>query len=400
MQKDFASLKDYCNHVQPIQPLEYVSRQKKLAETLKREGARAFIMEPGATMSYYTNIDWSLSERPFLVILRIDDDLPTGLNMTIVTPAFEATRARENLDQAKLPPQIEPSIVEWREEDSPYDAVGTVLNETIHKVFMETDVRLFIFDGVSKVLGNDAVEVSSKAIRTLRMVKSKAELDILRCVNHATELAIRKVRHHVRVGMTENDIADLMESALHTAGLTNTWVLALIDENAAFPHGEPGKTKRVTKDSTVLIDTGGELLGYQSDTTRTFFLGPEGFNKTIEDAWYTVRRAQEKVLNQAAAGMPCAEVDLTARHVIDEAGYGQYFTHRLGHGIGMEMHEEPYMNQGNTDQILEPGFTFSVEPGIYVAREFGIRLEDIVVVNQEGKLELLTSGLAQNPWSL
>jgi Xaa-Pro aminopeptidase len=129
-------------------------------------------------------------------------------------------------------------------------------------------------------------------------------------------------------------------------------------------------------------------------------MGKRGHNQTIEDAWYLVRRAQENVLNRVGSGTSCAQVDLTARQIIDKAGYGDYFGHRLGHGIGLQMHEKPYMNQGNVDQYLVPGMTFSVEPGIYVTNEFGIRLEDIVVVSEDGKLELLTKGLAQNPWTL
>ncbi|KAF7721702.1 hypothetical protein EC973_004291 [Apophysomyces ossiformis] len=388
----------YCNSILPIQPAEYVERQKRLAKTLEAENAEALVVEPGPTMVYYTNIQWSLSERPFLVILRSDSSAASGIRTTVVTPAFEATRARETLKDARLPSEIEPTLIEWLEHQSPYDQVWTVLQDSRKTIFIEPNVRLFVATGISQVLSN--VDMASRAIQTLRMIKSPAEIAILRCVNHATEEAIRLVRPKVVPGMTEADIAKLMEDALHTAGLTNTWVLALVDENAAFPHGEPGKVKKVTNTSLVLIDTGGEFLGYQSDTTRTFLLGPRGYNKSIEDAWYTVRRAQENVLNRVTANQTCAEVDLTARGVIDKAGYSDYFTHRLGHGIGEEMHEDPYMNKGNTGLRLQPGMTFTVEPGVYIPNQFGIRLEDVVVVNQQGKLELLTSGLAQNPWKL
>ncbi|KAI9496791.1 peptidase M24, structural domain-containing protein [Zychaea mexicana] len=402
---DFSSLRGYCAHTQAIQPNEYIKRQKKLAATLPESSA--YVMEGGPTMLYYTNIAWGLSERPFLVVLVADASQPGGIKTTVVTPMFEATRAVEAVKDANLPDEIQPDIVEWIEHGSPYTVTADQVLANISTVFVEPTTRLFIFDGLSQVLENGVngqgkgVQVASRALQTLRMVKSPAELNILRCVNHATEEAIRQVRPHVNVGMTESDIATLMTRALTTAGLTNTWVLALVDENAAFPHGEPGTTKKVGKDSTVLIDTGGELLGYQSDTTRTFFLGNrEDHNQTIVDAWYLVKRAQKNVLDLGHAGSSCAEIDLSARRIITTAGYGRYFTHRLGHGLGMEMHEEPYMNQGNTDQALEVGMTFSVEPGIYVPREFGIRLEDIVVVNEEGQLEVLTSGLADNPWTL
>ncbi|CEP13668.1 hypothetical protein [Parasitella parasitica] len=396
---DLTPLDGFCAHINSIQPDEYIGRHKKLAQVLEFENADALIMEGGASMIYYTNIEWELTERAFLVVLQLDNDEPTGIRTTIISPAFEATRALDSLKKANLPKEISPNIVEWLEFESPYDALKKVFGSNSNRIIVEEDARLFIYQGIANGLQESDVYMAPESIRMLRMVKSEAELEIMRCANTVTELAIRTVRPHIKVGMTEFDIQNTMEKALHRAGLTNTWVLALVDENAALPHGSSSE-KKVTKHSTVLIDTGGELLGYQSDTTRTFFMGKRGHNETIEDAWYLVRRAQENVLNQTGAGSTCAQVDLTARHIIDKGGYGKYFTHRLGHGIGLRMHDEPYMHQGNTEQLLQPGMTFSVEPGIYVTNEFGIRLEDIVVVREDGKLELLTRGLAQNPWTL
>jgi Xaa-Pro aminopeptidase len=358
LDRDLKPLLGYCNHIEPIPPTEYTKRHEKLAATLKDENADALVMEGGATMLYYANIEWSLTERAFLVVLKRDDSEPTGISTTIVTPAFEATRAQKALGEANLPADIKPTMVEWLEYKSPFEAVQKVLTNTSH-VIVEQNARLFVYDGIAK-LGQQKVTMAPRSIRMLRMIKSQAELKIMKCVNTLTELTIRAVRPHVKVGMSEQQIGDMMENSLQKVGLIKTWVLALVDENAALPHGEAG-TKKTTKHSTVLIDTGGELLGYQSDTTRTFFMGKRGYNETIEDAWYLVRRAQENVLNQTGHGMNCAQVDLTARHVIEKGGYGRYFTHRLGHGIGEEMHEEPYMNQGNTEQVLAPGMTFSVE---------------------------------------
>ncbi|KAI7869016.1 peptidase M24 [Spinellus fusiger] len=404
LSRDFSSLQGYCKDTLSIQPEEYIERQKKLSKLLLESNTSALIVEPGPSMMYYANIAWSLTERPFLVVLRPDSSLPTGINMTVVTPMFEATRAEEALKRARLPKAIQPTLVQWIEDHSPYDAVLLALGGSVDSpVFVDKDIRMFVYDGIRQAVSkhhHQDVQMAPRLIRSLRMVKSPAEIDILRCANHATLASLKLVRSYVVPGMTEGDVAKMMTDALAVAGLDETWVVALVDENAAFPHGDPGNEKKVTKDSTVLIDTGGRLLGYQADITRTFFLSERGHNQTIEDAWYSVRRAQDNVLNQSRAGDSCAEVDLYARHTIEQAGFGPYFTHRLGHGIGEEMHEEPYMNQGNHVQLLEPGMTFSVEPGIYITGEFGIRLEDIVVVNQQGKLEVLTGGLAQNPWSL
>ncbi|ORZ19402.1 peptidase M24, structural domain-containing protein [Absidia repens] len=408
---------------------QYVQRQNRLAKTLHEEGTFAYIMEPSAAMVYYTNMTWSRTERAFLVVFTLNNnnkgEQPPSLDMTIVTPLFEETRAKEQWAKANLPASVDPTMVSWVEHGSPFATVLEVLlgrgydQDTSGVIQIEPTTRYFIAEGIRSELEDDggAVAVASGAVQRLRMAKTKEEIDIMRCANQLTERAIRVVKSHVAIGMTEADIEVKMTEALGVAGLIKTWVVALVDDNAAFPHGQPGKINRVGTNSLVLIDTGGELYDYQSDTTRTFFMGQNenddnkvahmmatggggGGNKTIQEAWYTVRQAQEAVLTQMKQGHSCAEVDLTARAVIEQAGWGDYFTHRLGHGIGLEMHEDPYMNQGNTQCILQPGFTFSVEPGIYVPTEFGIRLEDIVVVNQDGHLELLTKGLAGDPWTL
>lgn len=397
---DFSSLEGYCKDISSIPPTEYTERHQRLAQALREENADAFIMEGGASMIYYSNIEWSLTERAFIVIHRLNESAPTGIHTTIITPAFEATRALKSLKEANLPITIKPDVVEWQEADSPFDSVKKVLDiEKAKRIIVEQESRLFIFEGVSNVMTEAKVVMSPRSVQMLRMVKSSAELSILRCANTVTELAIRTVRPYIKVGMTEFDIQAIMTKALETAGLTKTWVIALLDENAALPHGG-SSDKKVNKHSTILIDTGGEFLGYQADVTRTFFMGKRGHNHTIEDAWYLIRRAQENVLNVVDNGMTCAQVDLTARGVIEQGHFGKYFTHRLGHGLGLQMHENPYMNQGNTEQYLAPGMVFSVEPGIYITNEFGIRLEDPVYVKEDGKLELLTNGLAQNPWSL
>lgn len=259
---DLSPLEGYCSHIPPIQPDEYTERHKRLAETLKKENADALIMEGGATMIYYANINWGLTERAFMVILQVDDDEPTGIHTTIVTPAFEATRALEELKKARLPKEIQPEIREWLEHKSPFDTVKSVFEgKSAKRLIVEQDARLFIYQGISDSLQDTAkVVMAPESIQMLRMVKSSSELDIMRCANTVTELAIRTVRPHITVGMTEFDIQNVMTDALHKAGLSNTWVLALVDENAALPHGSSSE-KKVTEHSTVLIDTGGELLG-------------------------------------------------------------------------------------------------------------------------------------------
>ncbi|KAG1447663.1 hypothetical protein G6F56_009186 [Rhizopus delemar] len=353
--QDFSHLASHCESIQSIPSSEYAARHRRLYETLIDLDHQGFLMEGGATMRYYTNIDWELTERPFLILLLRNDTLETGIQMVLFSPTFESTKAAKKLEEAKLPASIHHQILTWDEHQSPFDLVQSAVKDS--KILVESNTRLFIFEGLERLL---KIKMAPVSIRQLRMIKSEAELAILRCANEVTQMAIEAVRPFIKVGMNEREIQGVMTKALVAAGLTQTWVLALVDQDAALPHGDSGE-RQVQKKSVVLIDTGGELHGYQSDTTRTFFMAPKGFNQTIENVWYLVKEAQESVLNQISVGNTAAQVDLTARDVIEKAGYGPYFTHRLGHGIGLEMHEEPYMNKGNTELVLKPGMTFSVE---------------------------------------
>ncbi|CAO3667989.1 unnamed protein product [Umbelopsis ramanniana] len=395
---EFPSLLGFCDQVAEIPAIQYLERQQELARTLTANNASALIAESGATMKYYTNVDWALSERPFVMVLKPDTSAATGVSLTFVVPAFEALRAHENIEKAALPKSLNINVVEWEESASPYEKIGSVLSPK-GEIQMDISIRLFLAEGISKLTPGRTV-MASPAVQVLRMIKSHEEVEIMRCANHATVAAIKEVKQYIGKGISENEIASMTHKALQTAGLTETWVLALINERAALPHGEAGDHK-LGDEGVVLIDAGGRLKGYESDITRTFFVSenPKEFNATIYEAWHTVKAAQSAVIEKATLNLPCAEVDTIARQIIDNAKYGDYFKHRLGHGIGLEGHEQPYMVQSNTEQTLKPGMTFSVEPGIYVPHQFGIRLEDIVVMTKNG-IELLSGGLANSPWEL
>src|SRR5690606_21520642 len=189
-----------------------------------------------------------------------------------------------------------------------------------------------------------------------------------------------------RAGMSEAVLADVLRAAQRAAGLDNVWVLALFGPNAAYPHGTPeGRT--LAEGDLILVDTGGFLHGYASDITRTWaFPSVEAIDEPRRKAWAVVHQAQTAALEQIRPGVRCAEVDAAAREVVAKAGFDPdygVFTHRLGHGIGMEVHEAPYLVR-DAEHRLEVGNTMSNEPGIYVPGGFGIRLEDIVAVGEDG----------------
>jgi len=395
---EFPSLQGFCDHVAKVPAGQYLERQQELARTLKANNATALIAEGGATMKYYTNVEWSLSERPFVMVLQPDSSAKTGVSLTFVVPAFEALRARENIQKASLPKVLQVAVVEWEESASPYEKIASVLSKE-GNIQLDIAIRLFVADGIGNLVPG-RTSLASPQVQILRMIKSHEEVEIMRCANQATVAAIKEVKKHVGKGITENQIASMTHKALQTAGLTETWVLSLINERAALPHGEAGEHS-LGDEGVVLIDAGGRLQGYESDITRTFFVSenPKQFNGTITEAWYTVKEAQSAVVKKATVDLPCAEVDTIARQIIEKANYGSYFKHRLGHGIGLEGHEQPYLVQSNTAQSLKPGMTFSVEPGIYIPHQFGIRLEDIAVMTKNG-IELLSGGLANSPWDL
>ncbi|KAI8061052.1 peptidase M24, structural domain-containing protein [Gongronella butleri] len=409
--RDMKAIEQYSeacvDNISLIAPADFKQRQEALAATLEADDdAFAYVMEPSAAMLYFANLQWSRTERPFMVVFASDKNAAAGVSMTIVTPMFEETRAQEALARAALPKELDVRMVSWLEDASPYEKVvkvlGDVQNSKKTKVYVEATTRVFIAEALRAVGGDLTFEVASPAVQQLRMSKTRREIDLMKCANRVTHLAVQKVHQYIHPGMSESAVASKMEEALVHGGLRDTWVVALVDDNAAFPHGQPGKENTVRAGSLVLIDTGGDFYGYQSDMTRTFFIGgQEGdgvkVNQTRIDAWHTVQKAQKAVLANMKRGDSCAQVDLTARDVIDAAGLGSYFTHRLGHGIGLEMHEDPYMNRGNRNCHLQVGFTFSVEPGVYLPHEYGIRLEDIAYVTEDGSLEMMTE-LAQDPW--
>jgi Xaa-Pro dipeptidase len=275
-------------------------------------------------------------------------------------------------------------VVTWREHDSPYarlaDAFAGLARATIA---LDPTMRQFVAHGLARAMPDARWIADDEVVGHCRLRKQPPELARLRRANEVTKAAIRAVASKVEVGTSSEAIATWMEQALVAAGLRDPWVLALVGPAASFPHGtaEPG----VVRDGdAVLVDTGASLHGYRSDITRTFVVGKP--SAALRRAWDTVAAAQRAALAAIRPGVTTGSVDAAARAVMAEAGYGaddRYFTHRLGHGIGLEVHEPPYLVGGGT-LVLEPGMTMSDEPGIYVPGELGVRIEDIVAVTPEG----------------
>ncbi|PYI04735.1 Creatinase/aminopeptidase [Aspergillus sclerotiicarbonarius CBS 121057] len=398
----------------PISVEEFEERRNRLARALVADGADAFVVEPGYTFKYYANVSqpewevWEPEERPFLMVVqphRHSSGQVTA-KTTFLSPSFEAERARLlNM------PFLEPiEIIPWEEHWSPYDTlknsmIFSALDRT-PRLMVDEEMRDFIQRGLGQA-GFDIVGLMGEVER-VRQIKSDAEVGILRAVNTGTVEAVRQMRKCLYPGLTGNEIATALDNTLRSAGLEPFFDIVLFDENAANPHGGTNGSKVLEPETFVLIDVGAHLLGYSSDICRTFFPPfldqpagdvpvPAHLKEKLE-VWDIVFEAQTRSIDQFQVNSSAASVDIAARQVITDAGYGDAFTHRVGHGIGIKAHESPYLNKGNHKTPLRAGMTFTSEPGVYLVGQFGVRHEDIFLVREGAEAELLTGRRANGPW--
>ncbi|HET6204399.1 MAG TPA: Xaa-Pro peptidase family protein [Planctomycetota bacterium] len=354
-------------------PSDFAERRERARRAMRETGLAALAIEPGPTMKYFSGVEWGRSERSFLLLL-----FETG-DPVWVCPAFEERTARE-----RIPANQDLRI--WQEDESPFGIAADAARAR-GPVGIEPTVRTFVAAGLRESLSPTQVSLGAEAVRRCRMVKSEKELALLRRASEITKRCIAAVAPLATEGATEAEISTAMGEAHRAAGMTSPWALVLFGPNASFPHGT-SQARRLQQGDVVLIDTGGSLQGYQSDVSRTWALGRP--SDRVLRAYDAVFRAQAAARAGVRPGRPCGDIDAMARAVIDASGFGTgyaAFTHRLGHGIGMEGHEEPYLVRGNATPIAA-GMAFSDEPGIYVPGEFGIRIEDILAATGEGS-ELL-----------
>ena len=380
----FAGLKPLGSRVHPIQVNEFHERlmhaQKLMSELAPKYDA--LFLAPGTSLYYFTGIRWGASERLLgLVVPRSGDPI-------VVVPGFEEGRLREKLHFAA-------DVRVWQEDQSPTKiAVAALAERGIRtgRMGVEETAAFTFFDHL-RAAGPGFECVSADAVTIgCRGKKSAHELELMRLACEATCDVFRAVHASVKKGMSQEDIGKLVEGGFSKMGLRGG-ALVLLGASAALPHGtiQPQKLK---EGDVVLIDGGCMVDGYESDVTRTGVYGKP--SEKVARVYEIVRKAQDAALDAARAGKLSGTVDDAARKVITDAGYGpdyKFFTHRLGHGIGLDGHEHPYLVRGSKT-VLEPGMTFSNEPGIYIPGEFGLRCEDDIVIAADGAAQLLTPGFA------
>ncbi|KAJ2916846.1 hypothetical protein MD484_g3551, partial [Candolleomyces efflorescens] len=404
-QSSVYDLTPHCNHVPPISKAEFDSRQAALSSELHRLNALAYVAEPSPNSQFFANFssaNWKLSERPLLLIVRPrsgKSEADIQPDVTILTPTFETLRAR-GLPVSSTGVRFIP----WAEEANPYSTALSGLGispDSNGTIFVDSSIRKFIVDGLQDAGKNLRIASAPLAITSLRERKSPAELEILKCANAATILAIRDVYRQLSPGMRESQVRSMLASSLERVGLKDGGCLTLFGSNAALPHGS-GTDRILQQDDFALFDCGGSLHGYISDVTRkTIALPGARIPEDHLQIWSTVQAAQVAALKAARAGALTRDPDEAARAWFRRFGLDRYFTHRLGHGIGLQGHEQPYL-RGGSDDIIQTGHTFSNEPGIYIEDKVGVRLEDCFYIDDSGMPRYLTEGVggpSHSPWA-
>jgi Xaa-Pro aminopeptidase len=272
----------------------------------------------------------------------------------------------------------------WRETEDPVAIVaGLCGRATVAAISDRTWARFLL--GLTDALPSTRFVAASSVLGPLRAVKDPHEIAALQAAATAVDVIAQNLRDRPFAQRTEASVSrEIVDALLEHGHERANFAIVASGPNAASPHHEPG-ARVITRGDTVVCDFGGTMHGYCSDITRTYVVGEP--SAEIAAAYGVLRDAQERAVQAAVTGVTCEAVDAAARDVIAAAGYGDYFVHRTGHGIGLEEHEDPYIVSGNTEP-LAPGHAFSVEPGIYVPGRFGFRIEDIVVATAEGPRRL------------
>ena len=350
---------------------DHADRRRRLAAAAAEEGLDAIVVTPSPDLTYLAGYDPMLMERLTLLIVS-----PAG-DALLVVPELERPLAIDSLAGKSLDPD---RIVGWRDGVDPYEIVAEALPRTGRVAVGDRMWASHVLQ-LQRVAPGLEFQAASPTIARLRSVKDEDELAALRRAGRGADETFRAICGMRFLGRREEEVAaDLAELLVTNGHARADFTIVASGPNSASPHHEPGG-RTIFPHDAVVLDFGGELAGYYSDTTRTVVVGepPAGFS----DVFALVLAAQEAAVQAVRPGVMAQEIDRVARRIIDDAGFGERFFHRTGHGIGLEVHEPPYIIEGN-ETVLEQGMTFSVEPGIYLEGAFGVRIEDIVVVTADG----------------
>lgn len=365
----------------PISLEEREHRIERARELLAKNKLDALVICTGTSLAYFTGLRWGQSERFFAWVL------PAKGHPFVVCPVFEEGRVRERMEAkpATLPQASVTQVYAWNEDESPYALLAKALKDAgigSGKIGVEERTQFAFADGIAHASSTLMAVSGTPVTAGCRAVKSPAELALMRLANDNTLKVYEAAWKSLEPGMTNRHVSDLISAAYDRTGFPG-YASCQVAEYSALPHGSL-QPQVIREGQIILLDDGCAVEGYQSDISRSFVLGKATDKQ--KQVFDVVHKAQAAALAAGKAGVPCHAVDDAARKVVTDAGFGpgyKHFTHRLGHGIGMDGHEWPYLVKGN-NLPLESGMTFSDEPGIYIVGEFGIRLEDDWVVTPDG----------------
>ncbi len=371
-----ALIKQIRDRIKPISAEERAQRRVQAQKLMNEIKVDAIFMEGGTSLDYFFGSRWGRSERLFGMLL-----LKSG-EPIFISPKFEESRAKEQTGGAKL--------FCWEENESPYELIKKIISENNLQnatLGIEETTRYFVTENIQKAIPELKITSATSITAGCRAIKSDHEIELMQIANDITKEVYLAAVKQLKEGMTEHEFGKII-TKLFAEFSVEGGALVLFGEASAHPHGLV-KEVRLKQNDIVLIDGGCSVEGYDSDITRTTVFGKatDKMNKIFD----IVLKAQQDALKFAKAGESFEAVDAVARKVITDAGYGpgyKYFTHRLGHGIGMDGHEWYYVVGGNK-RLLEKRNMMSNEPGIYIVGEFGIRIEDEMLITENGAKHLL-----------
>lgn len=331
----------------------------------------AIMLFPSPNLHYMTGFKTSPGERLLIAIMPIEGE-----------PFFVAPKLFES--QIRKEAWIKEMIL-WNDEENPYEILKKVLedkNLSDSRVAVDDTMWADQLLHISNVLPKLSFTPLGELMNSLRLTKSEVEVDLIKKSGEIVDSVVEVMKETIKPGMTEIEVAALMEYEMRKNGSEGPSFETIVGSgpNSAIPHYNAGERK-INSGDFIVLDFGAMYKGYCSDTTRTLCVGAP--TDKMREVYNIVKEAQEIGVRTVKPGIKAKEVDNAVRSYIEERGYGEYFTHRTGHGLGLQVHEEPYIS-GISETVLETGMVFSIEPGIYIEDEFGVRIEDIVVVTKDG----------------
>jgi len=353
----------------PFTTEDFERRMERAAAQAAGEGLTGVLVTPGPDLVYFTGYQpTAITERLTMLVIELDK------RASMLVPILERPDAQVAAGAGAV------TLSDWTDGSDPYAAIAPLLNPSGRYAISDSAWAMHLL-GLQAALPGTGYVSMTMTLPMLRAVKDEDELQRLTIAGAAADAAYEEIVNVQFAGRLETEVAADLAGLLRKHGHSQVdFTVVGSGPNGANPHHEAGD-RTIQEGDMVVLDFGGLKDGYGSDTTRSVHVGePTDEEREVHEI---VRRAQQAGFEAVRPGVACQEIDRAARKVIADAGYGEYFIHRVGHGIGLTTHEPPYMVEGET-HLIEPGMCFSIEPGIYLPGRFGVRIEDIVVATEDG----------------